>query len=75
MDSQRVTQLVLLDLRATLRDKFGVTGTALEWLRSYLTNCLQCVRLKGVMSEKFDLRHGVPQGSCLASLLFSCYTS
>ena len=50
MDRQRVTLLVLLDLSAAfdtvsrsilldrMCDRFGVTGTALEWLRSYLTN-------------------------------------
>ena len=41
----------------------------------FQSNPSQRVHIKGVMSEKFDLRHGVPQGSYLGSLLFSLYTS
>ena len=87
MNNQRVTLLVLLDLSAAfdivchqilvdrLPSKFRVSGTALEWLRSYLSKRSQRVSVKGVLSDGFDLRHGVPQGSCLGPLLFSLYTS
>ena len=86
MNNQRVTLLVLLDLSAAfdtvchqilvdrLHSKFKVSGTALEWLRSYLSKRSQRVSIKGV-SDGFDLRHSVPQGSCLGPLLFSLYTS
>ena len=29
--------------------------------------------INGVLSDRFDLRHGVPQGTCLGPLLFSLY--
>ena len=87
MNNQRVTLLVLLDLSAAfdtvchqilvdrLHSKFRVSGTALEWRRSYLSQRSKRVSIKGVLSVGFDLRHGVPQGSCLGPLLFSLYTS
>ena len=87
MDKQHVTLLVMLDLSAAfdtvchstltsrLESKFGVKGAALEWVRSYLLGRTQRVSVKGAVSENFDLRHGVPQGSCLGPLLFSLYTS
>ena len=58
IDRPHVTLLVLLDLSAAfdtvsysilldrMRDKFGVAGTALEWLRSYLANRSQHVRIR-----------------------------
>ena len=57
------------------KNMFGVKGAALEWVRSYLLGRTQRVSVKGAVSENFDLRHGVPQGSCLGPLLFSLYTS
>ena len=87
MDKQHVTLLVLLDLSAAfdtvypntligrLENKFGVTGTALEWIRSYLSDRTQCVCIKSARSENFVLRHRLPQGSCLGPLMFSLYTS
>ena len=80
MSSQRVTLLVLLDLSAAfntvqtvdhaiflkrLTNDFGIGGKALEWFSSYLSGRSQRVLFEGATSDSFDLRFGVPQGSCL----------
>ena len=78
MDKQHATLLILLDLSAAfdtvdhqillnrLRTEFGVSGKVLDWFASYLSNRL---------SDRFGIDFGVPQGSCLGSLLFVIYTS
>ena len=85
MNSQRVTLLVLLDLSAAfdtvdhgillrrLSTSFGIRGRALEWFSSYLLERSQRILFDGVKSDSFDLRFGVPQGSCLGPLLFGFY--
>lgn len=87
MNSQHVTLLVLLDMSAAfdtidhtkllqrLENKFGITGTALDWFSSYLTGRFQQVIIDGATSDEFEIPFGVPQGSCLGPLLFSLYTS
>ena len=47
----------------------------LEWFASYLADCTQRVTVNDGLSSAFPLRQGVPQGSCLGSLLFTVYTS
>ena len=81
MDNQEVTCLVLLDLSAAfdtvdhkillerLENYFGITGTALQWIRSYLTNRSQRVVIgdtntTGAKSSSISLECGVPQGQC-----------
>ena len=55
---------------------FGIGGKALEWFLSYLSGRSgQRVLFEGATSDSFDLRFGVPQGSCLGPLLFVVYTS
>ena len=41
---------------------YGISGTALEWLRSYLSGRTQSVVINGVHSKEKMLDHGVPQG-------------
>ena len=87
MNKQHVTLLFLLDLSAAfhtvdhdiliqrLTTKFGINGVVLNWFKSYLEGRSQHVSVQGSVSEKFDLKWGVPQGSCLGPLLFILYAS
>ena len=77
--------LTLLDLSAAfdtidhillhrLEHAFGITGTALSWIRSYLSDRDQTVFVNGLKSEPFRLLYGVPQVSVLGPILFVLYT-
>ena len=87
MDTGKTTALVLLDLSAAfdtlvhssiielLSGWYGISGTALNWVRSYLSNRVQRVRLLDKLGEPFKTDYGVPQGSVLGPLLFTLYTA
>ena len=51
----------------------GITGGALEWVRSYLTDRTQRVVMGGTLSDPLPLNIGIPQGSVLGRLLFTIY--
>ena len=53
--------------------KFGIIGSLLKWLESYLTNRQQCVVIQGCKSTYQNIRACVPQGSVLGPLLFLMY--
>jgi hypothetical protein len=87
IDDGKCVFLVLLDLSAafdtvshdtlleTLSARFGVQGSALAWIRSYLTDRSQSVLVSGSYSDPAHLKYGVPQGSVLGPGLFSDYSS
>ena len=86
-DNKDVSILVLLDLSAAfdtidhfilidrLKDCFGLDGTVLNWLKSYLTERKQCVKINSSFSSELPLLFGVPQGSVLGPLLYTLYTA
>ena len=92
MDNQRSTCLVLLDLSAAfdtldhvtllnhLEKRFKITGVALKWMESYLSDRSQAMVLKNevgeiVRSNNIRVSMGVPQGSVLDPLLFTLFTT
>lgn len=50
LDSICLPNLTLLDLSVTF-DDFGVSDTALNWFKSYLSDCKQLVTMGGCRSE------------------------
>ena len=87
IDQHSSVILALLDLSAAfdtvdhgillsrLSNRFGITGTVLEWFRSYLSDRTQFVQDNVACSAPHVLEFGVPQGSVLGPLLYLMYTS
>ena len=87
MNRQHVTLLVILDLSAAfdtvdhhimlerLKSCFGIQDQVLKWFTSYLSNRSQFISVNGGTCKRFELKNGVPQGSCLGPLLFALYVS
>ena len=52
---------------------YGIRGTALKLLESYLSDRHQYVQYNNSKSQFKPLKHSVPQGSILSPLLFDIY--
>ncbi len=80
-----ISLLVLLDLSAAfdtidhnillnkLENVVGISGSALAWFKSYLSDRHQFVAVNEEVSYRSQVQYGVPQGSVLGPLLFTLY--
>ncbi len=86
VDNKILVILILLNLSAafdtvdhtillhTLENEFGTIGSALAWIKSYLSGRYQTMYINGASSTKRPLSCGIPQGSVLEPNLFKIYT-
>jgi len=87
IDNKRYVFLILLDLSAAfdtidhqillerLSLSFGINGTALNWFKSYMHDRTQHISVHGNTSTPRTLKYGIPQGSVLGPLAFTCYSA
>ena len=87
VDNKQCIYLVLLDqsaafdtvehniLLSRLDKSVGVTGSALDWCRSYFADRSQSIHVLGVPSVPRPLTCGMPQGSVVGPYGFPTYTA
>ena len=84
-DEGKCTVMLFLDLSAAfdtididklveiLGDEIGLTGTALAWCKSFLSNRTQRVKINGEYSDSLQIKFGTVQGSVLGPKFFNIY--
>ena len=57
------------------KEYFGITGSALNWMASYLRGRTQCVVIGSAKSYTVDVKYSFPQGSVLGGKKFIMYAT
>ena len=73
LDFAKTFDTVNHEILLTKLKYYGVKGIAHELMKSYLSERLQCVKIRQTVSDFKKITGGVPQGSVLGSLLFLIY--
>ena len=87
LDKGHIMALVMIDVSAAfdtvkhgkliecLSKFYGISGKALEWMKSYLSNRRQAVVIDNEQSEYVLMEYGFPQGAILAGLLYNAFSA
>ena len=82
----KVTASIFLDLKKAFDtvshemlikklNSYGITESALQWFKSYLSDRTQAVNVNSTLSDFKSINIGVPQGSILGPLLFIIFVN
>ena len=75
LDFSKAFDALYHEILFTKLQYYGIHGTSLELVKSYITNRKQYVEIEDTKSKMLDISTGVPQGSILGPLLFIIYVN
>ena len=73
LDFSKAFDTVDQDILLKKLEIYGFRGHALSLFGSYLKNRYQLIKYDSTLSEAQNVKIGVPQGSCLAPILYSIH--
>ena len=73
IDYSKAFDTINHDILIRKLDRYGVPGTALEFIKSYLNNRKQFVYINGAYSAELTTNISIPPGSVLGPLLYLVY--
>lgn len=75
LDLAKAFDTVPHDKLLSVLEHCGVRGIVQKLFKNYLTNRLQCLRIRETLSDPKTIEIGVPQGTVLGPILFNIYIS
>ncbi|EYB92879.1 hypothetical protein Y032_0189g1209 [Ancylostoma ceylanicum] len=73
IDYSKAFDSIPLRLLYVKLEAFGITGSLLKFIKSFLSARIQKVYVNGSYSSSYSTPSGVPQGTCLGPLMFLLY--